>query len=233
MQQHQRSGIDWTKIDAVIFDVDGTLFEHTRLRGHMLGLLLQRVLTQAGGLREAQIVRSFRKLREHLAEEEAEGIDRKQYEVVANALRCSVADVKAAVERWIYQAPLAFVPRYKMPGVDRFFSALRGRSLPIGVFSDYPADGKLKALGLIADLVCDATMPEIGRLKPHPWGFEYVAKQLGASPQRSLIVGDRDDRDGEAAKRGGFVFIKKVASQPVKKGEFCSYAELAEEVSTR
>jgi FMN phosphatase YigB (HAD superfamily) len=53
---------------------------------------------------------------------------------------------------------------------------------------------------------------------------------MNVRPDRCLIVGDRDDRDGEAARRGGFLFLKKVSNrrQP-KMLEFRHYAELIHE----
>jgi beta-phosphoglucomutase-like phosphatase (HAD superfamily) len=53
----------------------------------------------------------------------------------------------------------------------------------------------------------DASAKEIARLKPHPLGLLTVAALLGVRPERCLIIGDRDDRDGEAARRGGFRFL--------------------------
>jgi beta-phosphoglucomutase-like phosphatase (HAD superfamily) len=43
-------------------------------------------------------------------------------------------------------------------------------------------------------------------LKPHPEGYVTAAERLGVAPGRCLVVGDRMDVDGEAAKLAGMAF---------------------------
>ena len=45
-----------------------------------------------------------------------------------------------------------------------------------------------------------------GRLKPWPDGYLLAAERLGIHPGECLVVGDRADADGEAARRGGMAF---------------------------
>jgi hypothetical protein len=50
------------------------------------------------------------------------------------------------------------------------------------------------------------------------------------APDRCLIIGDRNDRDGEAARRGGFPLLLKTGpTSPKKAGYFSAYAQLVEE----
>jgi HAD superfamily hydrolase (TIGR01509 family) len=44
------------------------------------------------------------------------------------------------------------------------------------------------------------------KLKPAPDGFLLAAKVLGVEPNRCLVIGDRTDADGAAAKASGMEF---------------------------
>lgn len=225
------TGIDWTVIDAVIFDVDGTLFDNVPLRRRMAVRLLGHLLTSRSGWSDVRTLMKFRRTRERLASAGADNIGQRQILDVAAAIGFSSDQVNAIVTRWIYREPLAYIPRYAMPDAASFISKLRNRGIRTGVFSDYPACDKLTVLGIEAEVVCDASAPEIGRLKPHPGGFIRVAELLGVSPHRCLIIGDRDDRDGEAARRAGFKFLRKIhAAEQLQPYEFCRYEQLIREI---
>lgn len=43
-------------------------------------------------------------------------------------------------------------------------------------------------------------------LKPHPDGLLSACERLGVKPERCLMLGDRHDADGEAARRAGMAF---------------------------
>lgn len=77
--------------------------------------------------------------------------------------------------------------------------------------SDYPGSRKLAALGLTDDfdvVVCNGEPGGPTRLKPAPDGYLLAAERLGFAPEECLVVGDRDDADGEAARRGKMDFRK-------------------------
>ena len=40
-------------------------------------------------------------------------------------------------------------------------------------------------------------------LKPHPEGYLSAAERLGVAPSACLVIGDRDDADGAAARAAG------------------------------
>lgn len=99
--------------------------------------------------------------------------------------------------------PLSVLARYMYPGVDRVFSALRRRGKKICVFSDYPANAKLRVLSLDADLIVSSVDKEIDRLKPDPAGLLHILRITGTAPEACLMIGDRHDHDGLAAQRAG------------------------------
>jgi HAD superfamily hydrolase (TIGR01549 family) len=75
--------------------------------------------------------------------------------------------------------------------------------------SDYPARSKLSALGaagLFDAIVASGEHPRLKRLQPCPDGYLLAAQKLGVAASECLVIGDRDDADGEAARAAGMDF---------------------------
>jgi phosphoglycolate phosphatase/putative hydrolase of the HAD superfamily len=189
--------LDWERIGLVIFDVDGTLYDQNQMRARMLVEILR-----SHSLDVALTLRAFRKGREELADQHGD-FEARQYELTAARRNRSVEHVRGLVAEWIEERPLAFLPRCRLDGVDRLFTALRASGKRIAVFSDYPVAAKLAALGLSADISVSACDLGIGRLKPDPAGLQYILERTGVQAAAALMVGDRVDRDWEAARRIG------------------------------
>lgn len=223
--------VDWQRIQAVVFDVDGTLYDQRALRLRMARELALGCLRRPATLAEVRILRTFRRLREGLAEQEEAGIIRLQYERAAARLHLPPARVEAVVAEWILERPLPHVAACRHPGARRLFAALRRGGRHLGVWSDYPAAGKLAALGLAADVVVCATDPEVDRLKPQPDGLARLLEQLSVPPGEALMVGDRDERDGEAARRLGCPYLL-LSAAPAGAREFAGFAELLESLGS-
>ncbi|MBF1704271.1 MAG: HAD-IA family hydrolase, partial [Selenomonas sp.] len=62
---------------------------------------------------------------------------------------------------------------------------------------------KLSRLGIKTEHIYDSTQPEINAFKPNPDGLLYIMKTLKLKKAECLMIGDRDDRDGECARRAG------------------------------
>ena len=80
-----------------------------------------------------------------------------------------------------------------------------GRGIKVGVFSDYPPELKLDALGIGGrfSVVLCSTDPEVGMFKPHPRGFLVAAARWQIDPSEVLVVGDRPDTDAAGAVAAG------------------------------
>ncbi len=88
----------------------------------------------------------------------------------------------------------------------RAFKAKGGRT---ALVSDYPAQRKLDALGcreLFDVIVANGEKNGPRRLKPDPEGYLLAAKLLEVAPAVCLVIGDRDDADGAAARAAGMGF---------------------------
>lgn len=217
--------VDWQRVRAVVFDVDGTLYDQRTMRLRMARELALRCLARPATLREARILKTFRRLREELADEEATGIGRLQYARTAERLGLPPDRVEAVVEEWILRRPLRHAAACRRAGARRLFSELRDGGRRVGVWSDYPAAGKLAAMGLAADTVVAATDPEIDRLKPHPAGLARLLEVFGVSSDEALMIGDRDERDGEAARRLGCPYLL-LARKPTTAHELAGFPAL-------
>jgi HAD superfamily hydrolase (TIGR01509 family) len=55
-------------------------------------------------------------------------------------------------------------------------------------------------------VVASGEHPELRRLKPAPDAFLIAARTLGVQPDECLIIGDRQDADGEAARAANMAF---------------------------
>lgn len=192
---------------AIVFDIDGTLYRQGMLRRAMLGRLLR---AYAGhplrGWRTARVLSAYRHAQERLRSTVVEGdIAGAQIALTCEVTHVDRRSVLDAVNRWMEQEPLRFLPQCLQPGVTEFLQACRKRGLRLAALSDYPADAKLHALGLssLFDTVLCAQAPEVNVFKPNPRGLLLALERLGAVSAEALYVGDRVDVDAPTAKAAG------------------------------
>jgi phosphoglycolate phosphatase len=214
--------LDWTTVDLVVFDVDGTLYDQKRLRLVMLRELLADAWNSRS-LSTIQTLRTFRKVREALGEEPGADFMALQYSRTASHHRSSVEDVRALTLEWLEERPLDHLAPCRYAHLSALFSALRVQGKQIAAFSDYPATAKLKALQLHANPVVCATDPGIARLKPDPLGLLNILQRCGVSAGRALMIGDRFDRDGAAADRAGVRALIRSSRRHPRFATFTSY----------
>lgn len=193
---------DWPAIRLVVFDVDGTLYRQAPLRRRMALALLGHVAT-SGDVRLLRLLGDYRRERERLADAEVADFDAPLAATIAARNGVTPAKVTALVADWIETRPLPHLRPHLVPGTAALFDALRRSGRTIGVLSDYPARAKIAAMGLDADIIAAAADPGIGIMKPHPRGLQFVMAAAGATPETTLMIGDRPERDGAAAQRAG------------------------------
>lgn len=202
---------DWRPIKLVVFDVDGTLYAQRPLRLLMAAQLIVHSLVRRDR-RTFSVLQAYRAHRERLGDAETEDFETALLAEVARRHAIDVELVRRTVEEWMETRPLASLSRCRYPAVDRLFTRVRSSGRKVGVLSDYPAADKLHALGLSADVVVSAG--EVGTLKPHPRGLERLMALAGARPHETVLIGDRADRDGEAARRAGAACLLR-ADRPI------------------
>lgn len=192
---------------AVIFDLDGTLYDNSCL---MWMLPVAELCTgHIGYLKRERALRKAISTR-HFGTEEA------FYQELFHAIS---AQHPEQAERWYRQhyLPLqaGIIRRFRKPypWVKPRLEALRQQGVRLVLYSDYGGtEKKLLALGIdpkTFDLIVDA--PSLGGLKPNEENAHAILDKLQVQPEETLFVGDRDDCDGETARRVGadFELIKR------------------------
>lgn len=218
--------LEWRRIDLVVFDVDGTLYDQRLLRRKMIRQLLNHCLVRPWDWRVLQVIAAFRRERERLAESEVAGIRALQYRRPAEILGLEPEKVRRIVEEWMLQRPLLHLHACRYAKVADFVDDLARRGVATAVLSDYPSAEKLRALGLEIEHQVSATDPEVDRLKPHPRGLQRVLELTGIRSDRAVLVGDRDDRDGECARRAGVSYLIRSSEAATNGHEFRHYLDL-------
>jgi FMN phosphatase YigB (HAD superfamily) len=194
--------LDWSAIQLVVFDVDGTLYDQRAMRLSMMASLLGHSI-RSRSFEVPTILRAFRKLREELAESMAPGFVDRQYELTASQCGCDASRVRSVVDEWMERRPLDRLRRCRFPGLQDIFRGASAKNKTIGILSDYPAREKLEKLGLEAGVIVSATDPDVGFLKPHPQGLRRLIEKAGVAPEHTIMIGDRPERDWAAADKLG------------------------------
>jgi FMN phosphatase YigB (HAD superfamily) len=193
---------DWDNIRLVVFDVDGTLYRQRPLRLRMArDMLLYTLLNR--DLNVVAVLAKYRRIRERLGDEQVIDFERILIAETATTTANSPDKVRAIVSEWVEQRPLPYLAACRYPGLPQLFAGLRRKGKSIGIFSDYPVKTKLEALELTANHVVCAGDETVGMLKPHPRGLESLIAAAGVKADATVLIGDRTDRDGLAARRAG------------------------------
>jgi HAD superfamily hydrolase (TIGR01509 family) len=213
---------------AWLLDFDGTLYDARFVRLAMAAELA------VGGWNAVRVLRAFRKEHEHIRRElsqtkasveradgaesaaPAEGRDAEhpspfedQIDRTAAALRIQREIVHRLVHEWMIHRPGRYIRLFRRRDLEQEIVRFRAAGGKTALVSDYPVSKKLKAIGLgtLFDVVIANGEPDgPKRLKPAPEGYLLAAERLGVSPRECLVVGDRQDADGAAAKAAGMSF---------------------------
>jgi HAD superfamily hydrolase (TIGR01549 family) len=197
---------DLASFTAWLVDLDGTLYHPKPVKMAMAGQLL------LFGAPRLRVIRAFRKQHERIREEGLDGEGDPfalQLRLTAEALGAEVEEVEAVIREWMVKRPGPWLRRFRRRGLLSEIADFRAHGGRTALVSDYPAREKLKALGgdsLFEVVVASGEEGGPKRLKPSPDGYLAAARALGVDPERCLVVGDRDDADGEAARRAGMAF---------------------------
>ena len=193
------------KIHGVIFDMDGTLYNQRKMHLFMVYDLFTYYLIRPHRLHELRIIYLFRKKRYSLRE--VENLYETQYNAVADYLQIPSLEVKRVIEYWLESRPLRYIHHCKDTYIVSLFNELRTKKIKTGVVSDYPVTKKMDKLKLTADVMVCSTDKNVNSLKPSPRGFLLAAEKMGILPENCLVIGDRDDKDGEGARNANMLFI--------------------------
>lgn len=189
----------------IVFDLDGTLYNKR-------GLSLRMVLHAPLDIRKMQAERATRASMKGMWLRDEKHFHDTYFQRMAARMHCSAT----AAEQWYNQRymPLMvkIIGKYQPLNewVLPFIHDCQHTGIKLVLLSDYGfAKEKLQALGLsptLFDWVISA--PELGGLKPAPELMRIITERMGVAPQECLVIGDRDDTDGEMARRTDAQFRK-------------------------
>lgn len=193
---------------ALIFDVDGTLYDQAPVRRAMLYRLLRAHLgCPLQGLLTLRVLDAYRQAQEVLRKTSpASGdIADAQLLLAGRSLGMSAETIAPYVARWIEDEPLPLVASSLRKGILELLRQAKRFGLRLAVCSDYPADRKLRAMSIAQyfDVVVTAQDPEVQRFKPDPTGLEVTLHRLAVRKDEAVYIGDRTDVDAVAASRAG------------------------------
>ncbi len=196
------------KPKAIVFDLDGTLYES---RHFPFRLIMSNPL-------HIGYLAAERRCRKKLKAKQFSNAD--EYYDELFHLMAGSSDAKAEkCRKWfndIYMPSQIriigrdFGPR---PHLKKLIAHLK-KDYKIGVLSDYGfAEEKLKACGVEPgdfDLIRES--PELGGLKPNRTVFEKFCEQLGVAPSEAVMIGDKVSSDGGSLD-AGMQFIHIINSE--------------------
>lgn len=196
---------------AWLIDLDGTLYPAKPLKFAMAAEL---ALLGAPSIRVLDIFRSHHELVRHdlLSDPNLEFHPSAFHEQVRRAATqagVSEEHVHAKVVEWMVERPGKWMRLFRRKSLLLRIEEFRARGGRTALVSDYPASVKLERMGvrpLFDTVVASGEHPELRRLKPAPDAFLLAARDLGVEPHDCLILGDRDDADGEAARTARMSF---------------------------
>lgn len=97
-----------------------------------------------------------------------------------------------------------------------WLSTIGQRGIPQVALSDFPSEHKLAALGLLTPFHSVRACAAVGHWKPSPEALWAVEAEHQVKPKQHLHLGDRDDTDGEVARRAGCHFMLFKADDETK-----------------
>ncbi|MCL2480465.1 MAG: HAD family hydrolase [Spirochaetaceae bacterium] len=185
------------KIEAVIFDVDGTLYPNYKM--YLTSVLFF--------FRHPLLSTAFNRMRHKVRKTDYSGHFRElQVSIFAKEIKKTEQEAAHLMEKYIYGqfvSMFKWIKPYKI--IKKIVADLKNRGIKVGIISDFPAGKKISYLGLDGywDVVCSAD--EIGALKPRLEPFNTVASKLGINPEKIIYVGNHYHYDIIGANNAGMM----------------------------
>jgi HAD superfamily hydrolase (TIGR01509 family) len=164
------------------------------------------------GWRALPCLRAFREEHERLRLEPPQpAADSFETQIKRAAERLGRTDreVRQMVEQWMVVRPCRWLRPLRRRALLEEIADFRRRGGKTALVSDYPAQAKLASMRiahLFDKVVACGEWAEPIRLKPWPDGYLRAAEVLGVQPADCLVIGDRADADGRAARQAGMAF---------------------------
>jgi FMN phosphatase YigB (HAD superfamily) len=187
----------------VVFDLDGTLYQK---RG-----LARRMFFNAA--KDWKLMLAERKTRRALRGKwllNEDSFYNLYFHTMAGFCDLSASKLKTWYFNRYMPLMVTLIRKYHRPAqwLFDFINLCKQNSVQLVVLSDYGhVAEKLEALGIdkkLFDWVISA--PELGGLKPAPQLLLQILEKMKVTPKQCLVIGDREDTDGQLAQSVGALF---------------------------
>ena len=217
-------------IKAVAFDIDGTLYADWRLYVRIAFYFIQHF----------SFFIKYNKVR-HILHRTAPLADFYEYQarLLAELMYTTPEIAKDKIESICYEGLKPYFVKIKpYKQVYETIFAFKTAGLKIAILSDFPPEQKGRVWGIRS--LCDVCLgtEEAGALKPSPYPFGMLAKQLQLEPDEILYVGNSIKYDVHGANNAGMKsaykmnFIHRIFNRPCKEADisFKTYRQLRNNV---
>lgn len=214
------------EIDAVAFDIDGTLYRNYSLNIRAIPYVI----------RHGRFFLGYNKTRHEMhGRKNLADFQKEQQEILSKYLKCSSDEARTKMTETVHKGMEKFFTRIKpCKGAPELIRDLKNQGLKIALLSDLPPEQKGDIWGI--KKYCDLAIwtEDTGAIKPDSIPFLKMAEQLKVSPEKILYVGNNHKYDVEGAKNAGMKtawIVNPLASVLGKKSDiaditFCQYEEL-------
>ena len=197
--------LDLARVDALVFDIDGTLADTDDHLVAQLARALDR-LPFVSGRRATSLARRIVMGAETPVNAAYGAIDRWGLDDELAALKRLLARAKDQRQRAERHPPEAAdeVPHDMVPGVEQMLHELARRypMSAISTGSELRVRAFLEHYGALRHFSAVAGAQTTPRMKPYPDPLLYVAEAMAVAPERCLVVGDTTV-DMQTARAGG------------------------------
>lgn len=179
------------KIQAVLFDLDGTLADTAQDLASSLNILLEE---------QGRATMGFECIRPHASHGSQALIS------LGFGINKGDDEFESLKARFLqlYQDNLCRKTQL-FPGITETLEGIHARGMPWGIVTNKPAfltDPLVKLLGLDHDAACIISGDTTNNRKPHPEPMLHACEQVAIPPEKCLYVGDAE-RDIHAGKHAG------------------------------
>ncbi len=193
------------EFDAIIFDLDGTLYCNK-------GFVKKLIFKSSNRIRTIYFMNKTRKKFMGNDFSSGEEFYKAFFTQIADKSNKKVENVESWYENVFYPLFIQILKKkfIARKNINEFLSVLKEKKVKLAILSDYGhVEERLDVLKIdksLFDLI--ASNEEYGVLKPSKRPLLDIAEKLKVSCDKVLVVGDRDDTDGEGARLAKMHYIK-------------------------